>query len=128
MAETIARGINDMVVRLIQSNPGDKWIGGANPKYYVMAHYSHDKYPNFVAAYDKLTQVLVIVALNLGEAQTITFDLSELAYVEGPINTWTTEPNKTEGTVRIQHLQPRHSLWSKCQIYSRPPRTSDHDA
>ncbi|KAG6609554.1 RxLR-like protein [Phytophthora cinnamomi] len=137
MAETIARDINEMgasafvyrqaldsgVVGLIQSNPGDKWIGTANAKYYVMAHYSRhihagmtilkfddpntlipgsssyalDKYPNFVVAYDKGTKVLVIVASNSGDAQTITFDLSALTSVEGPINIWTTETNSTTG-------------------------------
>ncbi|KAG3121058.1 hypothetical protein PI124_g61 [Phytophthora idaei] len=61
--------------------------------------YALDKYPNFVVAYDKNTQVMVIVVTNLGDAQTITFDLSGLAYVEGPINTWTTEPNTTAGAV-----------------------------
>ncbi|GMF11656.1 unnamed protein product [Phytophthora lilii] len=54
MAEAIARYINEMgvsafiyrqaldseVLGLIQSNPGDKWIGTANAKHYVMAHYS----------------------------------------------------------------------------------------
>ncbi|KUF91585.1 Endo-beta-1 [Phytophthora nicotianae] len=139
MADAIARDINEMgasafvykqaldsgVLGLIQSNPGDNWIGSANPKHYVMAHYSRhihagmsilkfddpntllpgsssyalDKYPNFVVAYDENTQVMVIVATNFGDAQTVTFDLSALEYVDGPINTWTTEPNSTTGAV-----------------------------
>lgn len=57
--------------------------------------YALDKYPNFVVAYDKATKVLVIVASNSGDAQAITFDLSALAYVAGPINIWTTETNST---------------------------------
>ncbi|KAH7479043.1 hypothetical protein KRP22_010906 [Phytophthora ramorum] len=61
--------------------------------------YALDKYPNFVVAYGKATQVMVIVATNLGDVETITFDLSALSYVEGPINIWTTELNTTSGAV-----------------------------
>ncbi|KAK1948304.1 Endo-beta-1 [Phytophthora citrophthora] len=39
------------------------------------AEYDLDIYPNFVVAYDNNTKGLVIVATNLGEAETITFDL-----------------------------------------------------
>ncbi|KAG1703102.1 hypothetical protein DVH05_008014 [Phytophthora capsici] len=139
MAQTIAKDINEMrasafvyrqaldsgVVGLIQSNPGDKWIGAANPKHYVMAHYSRhiragmtilkfddpytlipgsaeyalDIYPQFVVAYDKNTKVLVIVATNLGDTLSVTFDLEDLAYATGPIRVWTTEPNATAGAV-----------------------------
>ncbi|KAL3673622.1 hypothetical protein V7S43_001321 [Phytophthora oleae] len=63
------------------------------------SEYALDIYPNFVVAYDKTSKVLVIVATNLGEAETITFDLSTLASADGPINTWTTEPNATAGAV-----------------------------
>ncbi|KAF1784102.1 Glycoside hydrolase superfamily [Phytophthora cactorum] len=83
MANTIARDIYEM---------------GASAFVYRQALDS-GVYPNFVVAYDKNTQVMVIVVTNLGDAQTITFDLSGLAYVEGPINTWTTEPNTTAGAV-----------------------------
>lgn len=61
--------------------------------------YALDIYPNFVVAYDKATQMMVIVATNLRDALTIIFDLSDLAFVEKPINTWTTEPNTTIGAV-----------------------------
>ncbi|KAL4125370.1 hypothetical protein PRIC2_008955 [Phytophthora ramorum] len=61
--------------------------------------YALDKYPNFVVAYGKATQVMVIVATNLGDVETITFDLSARSCVEGPINIWTTELNTTSGAV-----------------------------
>lgn len=119
------QALDNGVVGLIQSNSRDKWIGTANPKHYAMAHYSRhiragmsilkfddpktllrgsssyalDIYPNFVVAYDKATQMMVIVATNLRDALTIIFDLSDLAFVEKPINTWTTEPNTTIGAV-----------------------------
>lgn len=117
LAESIGLDINDMGVSafvywqaldsggwgLVQSNPGDNWIGGANPKYYVLAHYSRhirsgmkiissggDK--KSVVAYDAARKVLVIVTVNLdASVQTITFDLSTYTTVTGPVSVWKTE-------------------------------------
>ncbi|TDH71529.1 hypothetical protein CCR75_002178 [Bremia lactucae] len=115
MAETIGLDINEMGVSgivywqaldsggwgLIQSNPGDNWIGEANPKYYVMAQYSRHIRPGMkilvsddpktVIGYDSDKEVLVIVTVNMEAAQTITFDLASFAAVGGPIKAWTTE-------------------------------------
>lgn len=117
LAESIGLDINDMGVSafvywqvldsggwgLVQSNPGDNWIGGANPKYYVMAHYSRHIRPGMkiissggdkksVVAYDAARKVLVIVTVNLdATAQTITFDLSVYTTVSGPVSVWKTD-------------------------------------
>ncbi|KAG7401606.1 hypothetical protein PHYBOEH_000138 [Phytophthora boehmeriae] len=126
LAENIARDINEMratafvyrqafdsgVVGLIQSNPWDNWIGTANAKYYVMAHYSRHIRPGMiilnpplqdpltVVAYDKAAKVLVLVASNPGEAQTNTINLEDVSYVYGPVNAWTTET--ADGGVRYK--------------------------
>lgn len=117
LAESIGLDINDMGVSafvywqaldsggwgLIQSNPGDNWIGGANPKYYIMAHYSRHIRPGMkiissdgdkksVVAYDAARQVLVIVTVNLDATpQTITFDLLAFTTVNGPVSVWKTD-------------------------------------
>ncbi|HWI56291.1 MAG TPA: hypothetical protein VNZ22_03640, partial [Bacillota bacterium] len=85
---------------LIQSNPGDKWIGTANPKYYVLAHYTRHIRPgmkildggegNTIAAYDAAAHKLVLVTMNYGTAQWISYDLSRFYNVAGPIRRWMT--------------------------------------
>jgi galactan endo-1,6-beta-galactosidase len=85
---------------LIQSNPGDNWIGNANPKYYVLAHYTRHIRPgmtivdggegNTVAAYDAAARLLVIVTMNYGAAQTITYNLSNCFNATGPVRRWVT--------------------------------------
>jgi galactan endo-1,6-beta-galactosidase len=85
---------------LIQCNPGDNWMGPANPKYYVMAQYSRhirsgmkimsSGDANTVVAYDATAKKLVIVTANYGTAQWINFDLSKFTTVSGPISRWIT--------------------------------------
>ncbi|KAI9988812.1 hypothetical protein PInf_022396 [Phytophthora infestans] len=98
MAESIGLDINEMGVSgfvywqaldsggwgLIQSNPGDKWIGTPNPN------------PRLGRRQDRAglrlaEKLLVVVTVNMGDAQTVTFDLASFAAVAGPINAWTTE-------------------------------------
>jgi galactan endo-1,6-beta-galactosidase len=92
--------------------PGDltaKTIGHANPKYFVLAHYSRhirsgmtiidSGEPDTVAAYDAVAHKLAMVTLNEGSARTIPFDLSKFGDVKGPITSWITEPL---GTVRYE--------------------------
>ncbi|KAL4172133.1 hypothetical protein KRP22_007307 [Phytophthora ramorum] len=119
MAESIGLDINEMGVSgfvywqaldsggwgLIQSNPGDNWLGTPNPKYYVLAQYSRHiragmtilatDDPKTVLGYDSAKKLLVVVTVNMGEAQTIKFDLSSFASVAGPVNVWTTETSGT---------------------------------
>ena len=85
---------------LIQSNPGDNWIGSANPKYFVLAQYTRHIRPgmtildggegNTVAAYDAAARKLVIVTINYSTTQTITYDLSNFFNVSGPVRRWVT--------------------------------------
>ncbi len=90
---------------LIQSNPGDNWIGNSNPKYHVLAQYTRHIRPgmtilgtgdnNTVAAYDPAGRKLVVVSVNYGTAQTISYNLGNFAYVGGPVKRWTTQPSGT---------------------------------
>ena len=85
---------------LIQSNPGDNWIGSPNPKYYVAAHYTRHIRPgmtiidggedNTVAAYDRPNRKLVLVTVNYGTPQWITYSLTNFAIAAGPIRKWST--------------------------------------
>ena len=85
---------------LIQSNPGDNWIGTANPKYYVLAQYTRHIRPgmkildggegNTIAAYDTNSHKLVLVTMNYDSAQWISYDLSNLFNAAGPIRRWLT--------------------------------------
>jgi len=80
---------------LIQSNPGDNWIGAANPKYFVLAQYTRHIRPgmaildstdgNSVTAYDPAAHKLVIVSMNYYTAQWITYDLGSFFSAAGPI-------------------------------------------
>ncbi len=73
---------------LVQSNPGDNWIGPANPKYYVLAQYTRHIRPgmtiidggegNTIAAYQPAARKLVIVTMNYDTAQTITLQLVKI--------------------------------------------------
>ncbi|KAG7390806.1 hypothetical protein PHYPSEUDO_006628 [Phytophthora pseudosyringae] len=119
MAESIGLDVNEMGVSgfvywqaldsggwgLIQSNPGDNWLGTPNPKYYVMAQYSRHIRAGMailatddaktVLGYDSAKKLLVVVTVNMGAAQTVTFDLASFGAVAGPINAWTTETSGT---------------------------------
>lgn len=85
---------------LIQSNPGDNWIGTPNAKWYVMAQFSRHirpgmmllggNDPNTVFAYDATARKLVVVTVNFGTAQWIDYDLSRFGTVSGPITRWAT--------------------------------------
>ncbi|KAG7400272.1 hypothetical protein PHYBOEH_006409 [Phytophthora boehmeriae] len=123
MAESIALDINEMGVTafvywqaldgggwgLLQSVIGDKAISGPNLKYYVMAQYSRHIRPGMailstddaktVMAYDATKKVLVLVTVNTGDAQKVTFDLASFKTVAGPISAWTTEANTTDGAL-----------------------------
>jgi galactan endo-1,6-beta-galactosidase len=96
---------------LVQSNPGDNWIGNANAKYFVLAQYTRHIRPgmtimdggegNTVAAYDATAKKLVIVTANYGTGQWITYDLSRFRSVAGPVTRWAT--NTGGGDQYTQH-------------------------
>jgi len=91
---------------LIQSNPGDNWIGAANIKYHVLAQFSRHIRPgmtiyksddhNTVVAYDATAHKLVLVTVNFGTAQWINYDLSRFGTVTGPITRWSTATGGTD--------------------------------
>ena len=85
---------------LIQSNPGDKWVGSANPKYFILAQYSRHIRPgmrimdagdgNTAAAYDAGSRTLVLVTINYDTPQSISINLSNYSTAAGPIRRWLT--------------------------------------
>jgi galactan endo-1,6-beta-galactosidase len=89
---------------LIQSTPGNGWIGPVNSKYFVLAQYTRHIRPgmtiidggekNTVAAYDPKGRKLVVVTANYGAAEWITYSLSKFAYANGPILRWMTITGK----------------------------------
>ncbi|CEG38064.1 RxLR-like protein [Plasmopara halstedii] len=129
MAESIALDINEMGAKgivywqaldsggwgLIASNPGDDWMGEANPKYYVMAQYTRHIRPGMqilasddvktVVAFDADKKCLVLVTVNVGDAQSITFDLASFGAVTGPVMEWTTETSGT-GALYVESTCP----------------------
>lgn len=80
--------------------------GAVQPKYYVLAQFTRHIRPGMriidtgvgyaAAAYDPATRRLVIVAVNTGAAQRLTFDLSRFSQVTGGANgvvpRWSTVP------------------------------------
>ncbi|KAF4315719.1 hypothetical protein BBO99_00007752 [Phytophthora kernoviae] len=111
--------LNSGGLGLIQCNLWDNWIGAANPKYYVMAHYSHHirrgmnihatDDPDTVAAFDAENSVLVIVRVTPGEAETKQIVINdfmaggESAVDRWPtrIDTWTTH-TKSKGSFYVE--------------------------
>lgn len=85
---------------LIQSTPGNGWIGSVNSKYFVLAQYTRHIRPgmtiidggekNTVAAYDPKSRKLVVVTANYRAAGWITYNLSNFPYANGPIHRWMT--------------------------------------
>lgn len=86
---------------LIQSNPGDRWIGAPNVKYYVLAQFSRSIRqgmtilssgdPRTAAAYDPAAHTLALVTLNNSPGQWISYDLSRFRSAAGPITRWNTQ-------------------------------------
>ena len=94
----------------IQYNPSTRTPGAVQPKYYVLAQFTRHIRPgmrilstgvgNAAAAYDAAARRLVIVAVNTGAAQTLTFDLSSFSQVTGGtgglVPRWTTVPGGSD--------------------------------
>ncbi|MFJ5103749.1 glycoside hydrolase [Streptomyces sp. NPDC088554] len=81
---------------MITYDPSSRQPGAVQTKYYVMAQFSRHIRPGMTilntgvdyaaAAYDPAQRRLVIVAVNPGAAQNLTFDLSRFAQVTGGTN------------------------------------------
>jgi len=94
----------------IQYDPNSLTPGPVQPKYYVLAQFTRHIRPGMrilntgvgyaAAAYDQAARRLVIVAVNTGAAQTLTFDLSAFSQVSGGANgvvpRWSTVPAGTD--------------------------------
>jgi galactan endo-1,6-beta-galactosidase len=95
---------------LVQSNPGDNWIGAPNAKYYVLAQFSRhirpgmamldSGDPNTVAAYDGKARKLVLATVNGATAQWVTYDLSRFRAAAGPLSLWATNTGGGDQYVR----------------------------
>lgn len=85
---------------LIRSDLGSKWVGPANPKYFVMAQYTRHIRPgmsvidggdkNTVAAYDPMTRKLVVVTANFKTPQWVNYNLKNFPDADGVIRSWIT--------------------------------------
>jgi galactan endo-1,6-beta-galactosidase len=128
MARSIALDVNEMRVTawvywqpldsggwgLVQSNPGDNWIGPPNPKYYVLAQYSRHIRPGMVllgtddtdtvAAYDHAKQRLVLVTLNAGEDTRVAYDLRGFEEAAGPASLWVSSTGEGERYTRLKDV------------------------
>jgi galactan endo-1,6-beta-galactosidase len=91
---------------LIQGDRNTGALGPVNTKYYVMAHYTRhiregaqvleSGNGNTFAAYDRAARRLILVTINYGTAQPISYDLSRFHTVNGPIRRWSTQIKGTE--------------------------------
>jgi len=87
---------------LINAEPGQNWIGTANPKYFVFVQYSRHVLAgmemvgcsdhNTVAAYDRSRKVLALVTVSWA-AQEVVYDLGVFSHVQGPVVRWVTNTN-----------------------------------
>ena len=98
----------------IHYDPNTLTPGAVQPKYYVLAQFTRHIRPGMriidtgvgyaAAAYDPAARRLVIVAVNTGAAQTLTFDLSPFTQVTGGANgvvpRWSTVPAGSDRYVR----------------------------
>ncbi|POM66063.1 LOW QUALITY PROTEIN: Hypothetical protein PHPALM_18136 [Phytophthora palmivora] len=84
--------LNSGALGLIQCNPWDNWMGEANPKYYVMAHYSrHIRQDMTIHTSDDANVVLLTLTITSCFVMTKGFD-----NWPSRIDTWTTEMNSTD--------------------------------
>ena len=92
---------------LLRFNSSDNVPGNVETKFHVLAQFTRHIRPgmnilipsadNAVAAYDHAAGRLVIVAVNTGGAQNLTFDLSRIAQItNGTATRWTTVPNGSD--------------------------------
>jgi hypothetical protein len=93
--------------------------GAVQPKYYVLAQFTRHIRPGMriidtgvgyaAAAYDSAARRLVIVAVNTGAAQTLTFDLSGFSQVAGgsggAVPRWSTVPAGTDRYTQRQDIR-----------------------
>jgi galactan endo-1,6-beta-galactosidase len=112
---------------LLPANLRRKTIGKANPKYFVLAHYTRHIRQGMtilttdeietVAAYDPKGRKLVIVVQNLSDqAREKTCDLSKFDLPDGAAARWLTEP---KGSTRYQK-QGDAAITDRRMVFSLP--------
>jgi O-glycosyl hydrolase len=94
----------------IAYDPSSRTAGAVQSKYYVLAQFTRHIRPGMriintgdgstAAAYDAANKKLVIVAVNTGAAQTLTFNLSAFTSVSGGVTRWTTVPAGSDRYVK----------------------------
>jgi hypothetical protein len=106
---------------LIAYDPNTLQAGAVQTKLYVLAQFTRHIRPGMrilgtgsgsaAAAYDPAAKRLVLVALNTGSAQTITFDLSRFATVPTTTATrWTTVPSGGDRYTQRADIRPNGKL------------------
>jgi galactan endo-1,6-beta-galactosidase len=80
-------------------------VGGVNPKYYVLAHYTRhirptarvldSGHPETVAAHDPATGRLSLVTATAGASRDVTYDLRALTEGADLVRQWTTDTTTT---------------------------------
>ena len=106
---------------LIHYDPGTLQAGAVQPKFHVLAQFTRHIRPgmrilgtsagNAAVAYDAASRRLVIVAVNTGAAQTLTFDLSRFTQIGADVfPRWTTQPASSDRYTRRLDVRPDGKL------------------
>ena len=101
---------------LIQSNPGDNWVGPANPKFFVKAQFTRHIRPgmtilstnakNSIAAFDPASKKTVIVTINLdNNRQRFNYDLSQFRATNPKVTRWITNTTGTTDYAKDDELK-----------------------
>jgi galactan endo-1,6-beta-galactosidase len=103
----------------IHYDPNTLVAGAVQPKYHVLAQFTRhiragmriiDAGVDYAAAaYDRVARRLVVVAVNTGAAQTLTFDLTRFSQVSGGsggvVTRWSTVPGGSDRYTRRADLR-----------------------
>lgn len=105
-------------------------IGRVYAKYYVFAQFSrHIKQgcriignsdPNSIVAYDASNNKLVIVTLNLDQERWVSYDLSGLSRLSGPVDRWDTTTLNNEPVKRYEHATDTTSVGKAFRFRCEP--------
>lgn len=105
-------------------------IGRVYAKYYVFAQFSrHIKQgcriignsdPNSIVAYGASNNKLVIVTLNLDQERWVSYDLSGLSRLSGPVDRWDTTTLNNEPVKRYEHATDTTSVGKAFRFRCEP--------
>ncbi|MEU5990710.1 glycoside hydrolase [Spirillospora sp. NPDC047418] len=93
-------------------------VGGVNPKYYVLAHYTRhirptarvldSGHPETVAAHDTAASRLSLVTATAGDSRDVTYDLRALTEDTNVVRVWTTDTTTTPTARRYTRAPDTH--------------------